>query len=183
MFFGFFALVGAFNRTVTLRRCYQLLNVTTSRRVRSSPRFDSEVSGIPKSGAKESLRYCRASRIGADSRPTMQTLMHDLLKSLPAIQDALKRLSESSVEARGEIFTRREVVEFILDLCGYTRDQELVCCRLLELSVGDGDFLFPAVERLIESLKPRARRQARDGQFPLFPGLQRIRQLLLCGPV
>lgn len=34
--------------------------------------------------------------------------MHDLLKSLPAIQDALKRLSESGVEARGAIFTRRE---------------------------------------------------------------------------
>jgi type I restriction-modification system DNA methylase subunit len=88
----------------------------------------------------------------------MQVIMHDLLKSLPPIQDALKRLSESGVEARGAIFTRREVVEFILDLCGYTPDQELVSCRLLEPSVGDGDFLLPVVERLIKSLKPRQRK-------------------------
>ncbi len=56
-----------------------------------------------------------------------------------------------SVEARGAIFTRREVVNFILDLAGYTADQPLHRRRLLEPSFGTGDFLLPAIERLLTS--------------------------------
>ena len=55
------------------------------------------------------------------------------------------------LEERGAIFTRGEVVEFILDLSGYTPDQPLHRFRLLEPSFGDGDFLVPVVERLITS--------------------------------
>ena len=57
--------------------------------------------------------------------------------------------SHGNVEARGAVFTRREVVDFILDLAGYTTDKPLHEMRLLEPSFGGGDFLLPAVERLL----------------------------------
>ena len=56
-------------------------------------------------------------------------------------------------EERGAIFTRREVVEFILDLAGYTCDRPLQKLTLLEPSFGDGDFLFPAIDRLLTAWK------------------------------
>jgi hypothetical protein len=49
------------------------------------------------------------------------------------------------------VFTRREVVDFILDLAGYTADQPLHEKRLLEPSFGGGDFLLPIIERLLTS--------------------------------
>lgn len=49
------------------------------------------------------------------------------------------------------MFTRPEVVGFILDLTGYRPDRPLHRMRLLEPSFGGGDFLFLAVERLLES--------------------------------
>ncbi len=55
----------------------------------------------------------------------------------------------ASIEERGAIFTRREVVDFILDLVGYTADKPLHQLRLLEPSFGDGDFIIPAIERLL----------------------------------
>ena len=50
---------------------------------------------------------------------------------------------------RGAIFTRSEVVGFILDLAGYTADRHLHKMRLLEPSFGDGDFLLPIISRLL----------------------------------
>lgn len=55
----------------------------------------------------------------------------------------------SDHEKRGAVFTRREVVEFILDLVGYTADRDLAGTRLLEPAAGHGHFLIPAVERLV----------------------------------
>lgn len=57
--------------------------------------------------------------------------------------------SQGGIEARGAVFTRREVVDFIFDLAGYTPDKPLHVQRLLEPSFGGGDFLLPAVERLL----------------------------------
>lgn len=57
--------------------------------------------------------------------------------------------SGGGVEVLGAIFTRIEVVNFILDLCGYTSDRPLHKRRLLEPSFGGGDFLLPAIERLL----------------------------------
>ena len=54
---------------------------------------------------------------------------------------------------RGAIYTRGEVVEFILDLVGYTEDKCLRDARLLEPSFGGGDFLLPAVRRLLASYR------------------------------
>ena len=69
------------------------------------------------------------------------------------VTEAVATLAEASNEERGAIFTKREVVDFILDLAGYTSDRPLFEYRLLEPSFGDGDFLLPAIDRLLESCK------------------------------
>jgi hypothetical protein len=51
----------------------------------------------------------------------------------------------------GEVFTRRWVVDLILDLVGYTPDKDLGAQTLVEPSCGTGAFLVPVVERLIHS--------------------------------
>lgn len=82
--------------------------------------------------------------------------MHEILRPLPPVLEALKRLSEADAGDRGAVFTRQEVVSFILDLVGYTSDKPLCEMRLLEPSVGHGDFLIPAIERLLDSVKSQA---------------------------
>jgi hypothetical protein len=52
-------------------------------------------------------------------------------------------------EERGAVYTRPEVVDFILDLVGYTTDRPLHEFRILEPSFGEGDFLIRIVERLL----------------------------------
>jgi len=51
----------------------------------------------------------------------------------------------------GEVFTRRWVVDLILDLVGYTPEKDLAAQTLIEPSCGTGAFLVPVVERLLES--------------------------------
>lgn len=76
-----------------------------------------------------------------------------------AVSEAVEKLAkEAGVEERGAIFTRREVVDFILDLTGYTVDAPLADYCLLEPSFGDGDFLVPAIDRLLIAA-------ARDGKL------------------
>lgn len=65
----------------------------------------------------------------------------------------VKDFARASAEERGAIFTRYEVVEFILDLVGYTTDHALYNYRLIEPAFGEGDFLFPIVKRLLASYK------------------------------
>ncbi len=86
------------------------------------------------------------------------------------------------------MFTRREVVDFILDLAGYTVDQPLHRCRLLEPSFGDGEFLVSAVDRLLQSYAKSTRAGTRivDDLRPVIRGveihrdsLQRTRASLL----
>lgn len=57
----------------------------------------------------------------------------------------------------GEVFTRRWVVDFILDLVGYTPDRDLGAETLVEPSCGTGAFLVAIVERLIASSKRHGR--------------------------
>jgi len=72
----------------------------------------------------------------------------------PSLSDAVDQLSTvSEADARGAVFTRAEVVDFILDLVGYTDDQPLYTKRLLEPSFGGGAFLLPAVRRLLSAWK------------------------------
>lgn len=53
--------------------------------------------------------------------------------------------------AYGEVFTRRWVVEMILDQCGYDSDQDLTSLTVVEPAVGSGAFLGPLIERLVQS--------------------------------
>ena len=84
-----------------------------------------------------------------------ETVCADLRQtSLPGmcpIEEALIHFSAGGIEERGAIYTRREVVEFILDLLRYTSDKALYKHRLLEPSFGGGDFLLIVIERLISS--------------------------------
>ena len=73
------------------------------------------------------------------------------LPGLCPVADALEKLSQAGLASRGAVFTRREVVEFILDLVGYTVDRPLWNYSLLEPSCGNGDFVLPVVERLIRA--------------------------------
>eukprot|EP01041_Mallomonas_annulata_P035178 gene35178-58086_t len=78
------------------------------------------------------------------SRPTS-------LPGLCPVQNAVAQQALTGIEERGAIFTRREVVDFILDLVGYTADKPLHKMRLLEPSFGNGDFLISAIDRLLAS--------------------------------
>lgn len=67
----------------------------------------------------------------------------------PVLAASAELAEQGGIEERGAIYTRSEVVDFILDLAGYTPDQPLHKLRLLEPSFGGGDFLLPAVGRLL----------------------------------
>ncbi len=68
---------------------------------------------------------------------------------LDQVQPVVDQLAVADTEERGAVYTRREVVEFILDLVGYTADEPLYTQSLLEPSFGGGDFLVVAIERLL----------------------------------
>ncbi|ASR39428.1 DNA methyltransferase [Prauserella marina] len=72
--------------------------------------------------------------------------------------DAL-HLPESLQEAieHGEVFTRRWVVESILDLVGYTPDLDLADTVIVEPASGAGAFLGPIAERLSASCRKHGR--------------------------
>lgn len=80
----------------------------------------------------------------------------------PAVRDAVARMAEGSMEERGAVFTRREVVNFILDLTGYTTDKLLHTLRVLEPCFGAGDFLLPVVKRLLDVYRQPGKRSKED---------------------
>ncbi|MEW7857254.1 Eco57I restriction-modification methylase domain-containing protein [Pseudomonas chlororaphis] len=85
----------------------------------------------------------------------MSLLPNMAIKSLQCpISAASEALAtQGGHEERGAIFTRPEVVDFILDLAGYTVNQPLYTKRILEPSFGGGDFLLPIVKRLLTTWK------------------------------
>ncbi|MDS4069756.1 MAG: TaqI-like C-terminal specificity domain-containing protein [Candidatus Competibacter sp.] len=85
--------------------------------------------------------------------------MNQLAFSLLDPSESTCPFSDRSSEERGSVFTRREVVDFILDLVGYTIDHPLRQFRLIEPAFGDGGFLLPVVERLLTAY----RTQVQDG--------------------
>lgn len=76
-----------------------------------------------------------------------------LLDPSPAAHAALAVLAQAPEETRGAVFTRREVVDFMLDLAAYTVDQPLQEYRILEPAFGHGEFLVAIVERLLEAYR------------------------------
>lgn len=83
-----------------------------------------------------------------------------LFPELCPITAAVDALAAAGAEARGAVFTRREVVDFILDLAGYSAALPLHRRRLLEPSFGGGDFLLPAVVRLLAAWKTHGKGDA-----------------------
>lgn len=69
---------------------------------------------------------------------------------------ALAPIPAEAVE-HGEVFTRRWIVELILDLAGYTADRDLANLVAVEPACGAGAFLGPMVERLSKSCRLRGR--------------------------
>ncbi len=67
----------------------------------------------------------------------MQLTMTSLIDQSTSV-GAVSLLGHMDREARGAVYTRVEVVEFILDLVGYTDDVDLTACRILEPSCGSG---------------------------------------------
>lgn len=59
--------------------------------------------------------------------------------------------SHETPQNYGEVFTRRWVVDTLLDLTGYTVDRDLGALLAVEPSAGSGAFLVPMIERLIVS--------------------------------
>ncbi len=74
-------------------------------------------------------------------------------RQLTLLEDAvsLAELAPDPGADYGEVFTRRWVVDLILDLVGFTAEKDLGAQTLIEPSCGTGAFLVPVVERLIES--------------------------------
>src|SRR5674476_1454317 len=98
-------------------------------------------------------------KLSANLEEEMSTLARQIaLPGLCPIEAAVEQLSNSGIEERGAIFTKLEVVDFILDLSGYTPEKPLHQHRLFEPSFGNGDFLIAAVARLIASYRKYAPR-------------------------
>lgn len=70
-------------------------------------------------------------------------------------------ISEDAVE-HGEVFTRRWVVDLILDLAGYTPEKDLAAMAAVEPACGTGAFLGPMVKRLAASMKAQGREDLAD---------------------
>ncbi|KPC96772.1 DNA methyltransferase [Streptomyces sp. NRRL F-6602] len=68
----------------------------------------------------------------------------------------LPGLPSEAVE-HGEVFTRRWVVELILDLVGYTPDRDLCALTLVEPACGEGAFLRVIASRLSASCRAHKR--------------------------
>ncbi|MEV7645740.1 Eco57I restriction-modification methylase domain-containing protein [Streptomyces rubiginosohelvolus] len=68
----------------------------------------------------------------------------------------LPSVPEEAVE-HGEVFTRRWVVDLILDLVGYTSDKALCDLKLMEPACGSGAFLGAVASRISASCRERNR--------------------------
>jgi len=81
----------------------------------------------------------------------IQDFRRDLSSRSSEVQNAIQQLAKAENGERGAVFTRKEVIEFILDLVGYIPEERLSQTSLLEPSFGSGDFLLVALERLLQS--------------------------------
>lgn len=99
-----------------------------------------------------------------------------LFPELCPITAAVEALAAAGVEARGAVFTRREVVEFILDLVGYMPSRALLTQRALEPSFGHGDFLLAMVARLLAAWKAFGRANSVDALRTCLVGVELHRE-------
>ena len=84
----------------------------------------------------------------------------------PKLMEAARAMPSWTVDpdgAHGEVFTRRWVVDLILDLAGYRASADLGASVIVEPACGAGAFLVPIVERLVESCDRHGRSVADMG--------------------
>lgn len=79
------------------------------------------------------------------------------LTSASEIRQTVAPQQPDVTDNHGEVFTRRWVVELILDLSGYVASDDLLNRVAIEPSCGQGAFLIPMVERLLKSCRQRNR--------------------------
>ncbi|MBF0626218.1 MAG: hypothetical protein HQL82_15620, partial [Magnetococcales bacterium] len=91
-----------------------------------------------------------------------------------SVEEASRQMAMAGVTERGAISTQKNVVEFILDLSGYTVDQPLCQYRLLEPSFGQGEFLHIAVERLLTCLPNHEGRPSGSLYEKLAPAIRAV---------
>lgn len=81
------------------------------------------------------------------------------------VKRAVDQLSrDEKCRTHGSVYTKPEVVKFILDLLGYKASKPLYQYCILEPSIGGGDFLLPIIDRLFESIE-------RKGVTPSFENI------------
>lgn len=84
-------------------------------------------------------------------------------RSFPISKEADREIDELASKINpselGAIYTREEVVNFILDLIGYVPENKLFEQRILEPAFGNGDFLIQIIDRLIESWRNHSKTQ------------------------
>jgi len=85
--------------------------------------------------------------------PRSAALVQHSLPGFCPLAEAVDTLAGAGREARGAVYTKSAVVEFMLDLAGYQADKPLHTQRLLEPSFGDGEFLIAAARRLLAAYK------------------------------
>lgn len=77
---------------------------------------------------------------------------------LPTIVTMMSATTPSEAAQNfGEVFTKRWVVDALLDLTGYRADRDLGALTAVEPSAGSGALLLPMVERLVASAKKHGR--------------------------
>lgn len=79
---------------------------------------------------------------------TMRGIQQSMLFPVPAAPRNLE-----AIEPKGVVYTKRWVVELLLDLAGYTSNVNLVDAIAVEPSAGDGAFLGLMIERLVASCR------------------------------
>ncbi|MEU6231906.1 Eco57I restriction-modification methylase domain-containing protein [Kitasatospora sp. NPDC047058] len=87
-------------------------------------------------------------------------------------KQALSDVPAEAVE-HGEVFTRRWVVELILDLLGYTSDKDLAQLKVVEPACGAGAFLGVIASRISASCRAHGR--------PITDGLNAVQAFDLLG--
>lgn len=75
----------------------------------------------------------------------------------PLIVPPRTRPSLPQLEAKGVVYTKRWVVDLLLDLAGYRSESNLVDALAIEPAAGEGAFLGPMVERLLNSCRKLGR--------------------------
>lgn len=108
--------------------------------------------------------------LSADTQPPEFGAQTELI----AVPFELETVDPTTHAEHGEVFTRRWVVEMILDLVGFTPDRDLAMMTAVEPSCGTGAFLVPMVERIVESasLRDRSLTEAHNAidAWDLLPG-------------